>query len=465
MKLLFTALLASAFSVVQGRQRELDAAALEARWNMDEPTITYDAASNEFTLDFPTASASNVVTTGMAEEFYDVNCKDDGSVGFVEYIIPAGISAPAGGAPTMTMDGGTVIDPRPQLKFVIDTQVLANDPNIYDIVDETDVTRRTRRLDGIFGGGGGGGGGGGFVGDAPPGGSGATCERRRQLMGDPENRELIEFDADDVGKGVMKMCVRSSLGYTDGTFQEVNFIESLITIVYDLTAGFCVEAFNVEPKERLETTAVKDTYALEAYLCDPTATSAVTDPVRTIPDEITLYNAAGGTDAFNQGALITVCVIPDGPTYSDGIRLDGLIDFTWTRDTPLTSQEAIIGSAESSNGLTSYIDTDCVMAESCHFSSILFADFYISAGEVYGSGNADLTFQTRRRLGETGGEEEDSRRRQLDENEAATSPFDLSVSVQTTEDGPGALKTAGGASFGYSALASATALLGATLLA
>jgi len=460
MKLLFTALLASAaFSVVQGKQRELSAAALEARWFMEEPTITYDAASNEFTLDFPSASNLNVAGTGMAEEFYDVNCKDDGSNSYTEYIIPAGISAPAGGAPTMTMDGGTVIDPRPQLKFVIDTQVLANDANIYDVVDAGDL-RRGRQLQGI--GGGGGGGGGGFVGDAPPGGSGATCSRRRQMamMEDPDfwDRELIEFDDDDIGKGVMKMCVRSSLGYTDGSFQEVNFIESLITIVYDLTAGFCVEAFNVEPKERIETTAVKDTYALEAYLCDPTVTSPVTDPVRTVPDVITVYDAAGGTDAFNQGALITVCVIPDGPTYSDGIRIDGLTDFSWTRDVPLTTQDAIVASAAAGNGLTSYIAAGCVMAEMCHFSSILFADFYISAGTVYGSGNADLTFQTRRRLGE-------GEARKLEEDEAATSPFDLSVSVTGTDDGPGALKTAGGASFGASALATAAALLSAALLA
>lgn len=413
MKFFFTALLASAASV-QGRGRELNAAdILEARWNMDEPGITYDAATNTFTLDFPTASDSNTAA-GMQEEFYDVNCKDDGSVGFVEYIIPSGITDGDGtSAPAMDMDGTFGGLDRPQLDFMIDTQILANDANIYTLVT--------------------------------------------QAMAD---NAALEWEDDDVGKGVMKMCVRTGLGYVTGaSFQEVNFIESLITIRYDLTAGFSVDAFSVEPKERLETTAVKDTYALEAYLCDPAVTSAVTDPVRTIPDEITLYNVAGGTDAFNQGALITVCVIPDGPTYSDGIRIDGLIDFTWTRDSPLTTQEAIIGSAESGNGLTSYIDTDCVMAESCHFSSILFADFYISAGEVYGSGNADLTFQTRRRLGE----KEESR--QLEEDDAATSPFDLSVSVTGNDDGPGAIKTAGGASFGASALATAAALLSAVLLA
>jgi len=408
MKFFVSALLALSASAVQGR--ELQAAALEARWNMDEPLITYDAVTNLFTLDFPTASASNTAA-GMAEEFYDVNCKDDGSGAYTEYIIPAGITDGDGSsAAAMDMDGGIPADPRPQLDFMIDTQVLANDANIYTLVTQA-------------------------------------------MADDP----ALDYENDDVGKGEMKLCVRSSLGYVSGTFQEVNFIESLITIKYDLTAGFSVDAFSVEPKEREETTAAKDTYALEAYLCNPAVTSVVAGPARTIPDQITDYDVAGGTDAFNQGALITVCVLPDGPTYSDGIILNGLEDFTWTRDSPLTNQEAIIGGAASLNGLTSF--TGCSLAEWCHFSSILFADFYISAGAVYGSGNADLTFRTRRRLGAT---EEENRRL---EEDAATSPFDLSVQVTANTEGPGALKTAGGAAFGLKTLASVVALASAALLA
>jgi hypothetical protein len=497
MKIFIVALLATTASTAHGRK--LNAAdLLEARWKMEEPGITYNAADNLFTLDFNTASEANT-NAGMTEQFYDINCQDDGTNSYVEYEITSGIMNAAGtGLPEMVMTPGEgVIGATPELKFKIDTQILANDPKIYTVITQT--------------------------------------------MADNAN---LPWTNDDVGKGVMQLCVRSNLGYPEysqwtaidttnipnppfgvlltecqgdcdawavpsecapgltcqdrssssdpdppGCFgsavddwdycvkdeyvgpgaitpeipnQEVNFIESLITIKYDLTAGFDVDAFSVEPKERVETTAAKETYALEAYLCDPDATplEVLTTPARSRPFAITDYDPVTGSDAYNQGALITVCVAPDGPTYADGIRLNGLTDFTWTRDSPLTNQEAIFGSAASLNGLTSYISTNCVMSPWCHFSSILFADFYISAGEVYGSGNAALTFQTRRRLGEA--VDEDSR--QLQE-EDASSPFDLAVSVQVTDEGPGALKTAGGASFGTSALASAVALLAAALLA
>jgi hypothetical protein len=68
---------------------------------------------------------------------------------------------------------------------------------------------------------------------------------------------------------------------------------------------------------------------------------------------------------------------------------------------------------------------------------------------------------SRRRLGAVAGIEEG---RQLQEA-AASSPFDVSVVLDVTADGPGAIKTAGGASYGFSALASAVALLSAALLA
>jgi hypothetical protein len=53
----------------------------------------------------------------------------------------------------------------------------------------------------------------------------------------------------------MKFCLRSSVGYErGGNFQEINFIESLFTIIYDLSVGFELVAFAVEPKERIENT-------------------------------------------------------------------------------------------------------------------------------------------------------------------------------------------------------------------
>lgn len=296
------------------------------------------------------------------------------------------------------------------------------------------------------------------------------------------------------GMGMMRFCVRSSIG-TNGTnnqalsladqigggYQEVNFIESIITIFYDMTAGFEVISFNVEPKERLETTVAKDTYKLIAYLCTPGDLVAQTDPVRQLPDPITAYdydesNPTSG-DAYNQGALIRVCVAPDGDAYRDGIRMDGLNSFTWAREevlfptnTPGVSQPAIVNEIAAPNGLTSYVPSQCVGGfEYCHFSSILFADFYINRGFVTGEGTADLIFAnpgaaakfpTGRRLG---ADESVVKSRKL--QDGAEGEFDLSVAVNGPDDGPGALRTAGGASVGLSALASAVALLSAALLA
>ena len=126
MKFLIATLLASFVSTIQG-----DMSILEARWKMDEPVISYNSDSNLFTADFPTASKDNVLGTGMNHIFFDYDCADDGTEGFDEYKIPAGITAPDGvSAPVMTLNG----DGRPQLKFRINPQILANNDKIYSTV-------------------------------------------------------------------------------------------------------------------------------------------------------------------------------------------------------------------------------------------------------------------------------------------------------------------------------------------
>jgi len=290
----------------------------------------------------------------------------------------------------------------------------------------------------------------------------------------------------DVGKGVMKMCVRSGLGYQDGSgsFQEVNYIESLITIKYDMTAGFCVDSFAVEPKLRVETTATKkNVYKLVAYLCQLyngnvlMEASASAYPIAMpidqtaafvpSPDGSPLGNEGGkgsqiGAKAFNQGSLITVCVMPDPTAYAEGIRMNGLTSFEWSRPLPPQTQEAIADSDASDNYLTSYVHGDCTGGQDyCKFSSVLFADFYRSKGSAKGSGTAQIQFDTtRRRLGDN----DEVRKLQEDDTD---SEFDISVELDDSDDGPGALKTAGGrrASFGVSALASVVALLAAAILA
>ena len=271
--------------------------------------------------------------------------------------------------------------------------------------------------------------------------------------------------------GEMKMCVRTGLGYTTTSeFKEVNFIETQITIKYDLTAGFCVDAFAVQPKDRVQTNGSKE-YGLEAWLCAPTDTEDLTNPDRTLPKKITSYEPDSVTgekqadgDAFNQGSLITVCVAPDAATYEDGIVISALTDFEWSRtiNVALGSVEQPAIENSSPSILTSYDPAACSGSEFCHFSSILNADFYISPGSVSGSGNANLEFATVvRRLG---GIEDDKEGRQL-QDASAPSPFDVSVTLATGDDGIGQLRTAGGASYGISVVASVVALASAALLA
>jgi hypothetical protein len=283
---------------------------------------------------------------------------------------------------------------------------------------------------------------------------------------------LLEGNATEGRYGLMKMCVRSSLGYTvDGLFREVNFIESLISIRYNLEAGFCVDAFSVEPKDRLETTKDK-AFELDAYICDLGVNETLSNPTRTRPARITEYDYdennpfPPGYSAYNQGALITVCVAPNAGAYSDGVRMDGLTSFTWTRDDVAITQPAIVDGAPAVNSLTLYDPSQCVGGyDYCHFSSILYADFYLSRGAVAGVGTADLAIvpvgtspllPTRRRL-----ETDDSRRLQDDDT---TSSFDLVVVVDFSEDGPDNLATDGGSSFCFAVLISSIVLLSVTLL-
>ena len=185
------------------------------------------------------------------------------------------------------------------------------------------------------------------------------------------------------------------------------------------------------------------------------------NPVRQLPTRVTNYDTVGGTNYYNQGALITVCVSPDDVAYAEGIRMSSLTDFTWARDTfsglpsLAVEQTAIENSSPAGNYLTYYDSTACSGAEWCTFSSILFADFYINTGSVTGSGTAQLEF-ARRRLKED---------RRMLQGEDSSSTFDLSLGVNGMDGGRAALKTAGATSFGFYTLCCVTTLVGLALLA
>merc|ERR1711907_15309 len=184
-------------------------------------------------------------------------------------------------------------------------------------------------------------------------------------------------------------CVRYSLDATGHL--EVNFLENVITMNIDLSAGFSVQAFDVAPKDKIESTATQ-TYNVDAKLC--VGSGATTADIIADPPVDTVYN---------QGSLITVCVYPDADAAADGIVMNNIDSYTWRRQDPEvggvlppeTYQNAIGSGTADANGLTTF--TGCNGQDVCVFDSILFAQFYETVGQVSGDGIATLQFDTARR--------------------------------------------------------------------
>jgi hypothetical protein len=445
MKLLFSSLLLGLASATtsdsnnRGLQAFSDATDLFLRWDMTEPRIEYDDSTDIFTFTFMTASTLNY-DQGLEETFWNPDCMpvstatSPGVPVSTPYIFDPTTPTIE---PSLTMtatllDDGTTED-RPAMEFKISPSEFA-----------------TGALTGTYTNGG--------------------------------------------GTASINFCIRSSLGYTLSpgpasatNYQEVNFIETLVRIDYDMSAGFEVEAFSVAPKVR-ELTTISESYddALEAYLCigpqHPEYDSGVHLESKTLSDgtvdlrpyPLTDYNVDGGTKKFNQGALVNVCVKVKDEFIVQGILLDGLTSFSWLRTGGTTydqdvggggdedatiTQNAIVSSAPAGNFLTSYSLTACQTVTNCDFASVLFAQFYNTDGSVSGAGDANLKFARRRRLGESNNNEG----RQL-QDDPGSAGMDISIDVNGEVEGPGDLKTAAGASL-TTAFASAVAFVGAALLA
>jgi len=166
-------------------------------------------------------------------------------------------------------------------------------------------------------------------------------------------------------------CVRFGL-YTDGFAEEVNFLETVITLDVDLSSGFEIASIAVQPKDKLVRTAAQ-AYLVEGYVCTDEEIQGDLAAIR------------------NQGAQIRVCVRPDEEARNDGIYMRRIDSFEWKRDSPAPiTQAAVENGVAASNTLT---DLFCVPGELvCNFVSILFASFYATPGAVTGSGVASMQF-------------------------------------------------------------------------
>merc|ERR1712194_652560 len=384
-----------------GQQQYADAGDLAARWDMSEPSIDYDDATDVFTFIFNIASSDNY-DAGLEESFWNKDCMA-AEAGVDDYPIDVPLIQSVDDEdelPELVMtDVGGVL--RPKMEFKIDAAEFST-AGIQDTYSTT------------------------------------------------------------VGTATIEFCIRSSLGYTlapgsaalPTNYQEVNFIETLVEIEYDMASGFSVDALAGAPKDR-QLTTIEESYedALIAYLCigsqhpefDPATdyedVTLSNGETYQKPYQLTDYDASNGPTGkqFNQGALINVCVQVKDEFAAQDIVLKELLSFSWVRSGGTTfdqsigggsglstiTQPAISSGAPAPNFLTSFVGINCFNQYWCDFASVLFAQFYNTDGSVSGSGDASLQFKTRRRrLAEE--EEYEDRRLQAD---AGSAGMDIMINV------------------------------------
>jgi hypothetical protein len=223
----------------------------------------------------------------------------------------------------------------------------------------------------------------------------------------------------------IRFCVRFEL-HTPSSLDtpvEVNFLETIVTLTVDLSDGFEIGSIAVEPKDRLVRTA-NQVYRVRAYQCGD--------------GEVELTQAQkDGTRV--QGSVIKVCVTPDEDAVNDGIFMRSIDSFSFIRDqasgTPV-EQVAVQNQAEALNLLTTYSNSDCTGSLVCHFSTILFAQFYTSVGSVDGSGIASMQFGSNTRRLRSGD-------RNLQDDAAAAAEFELQFGVAAITETPSGASSIG----------------------
>lgn len=236
----------------------------------------------------------------------------------------------------------------------------------------------------------------------------------------------------------VEFCLRNTVSTSDGAI-EVDFRESAITLTMNLTADVATDTV-VEKKAVNQETEAEQVYAVITTLCDNTP-----NPLR-------------------QGDLITVCMEPN----STDVVIASLVDFAWTqRGGTGVIQEAVDPADTSANPLTTDPNCDAVLptqGQTCQFSSVLRADFYIVPNIVDGEGTANFALNRRRRRRRLNARNSNSNTTHEAEGRLLQQGLDSDVSILvpivSEDSGPGALrKTAGGASFGISVVASGVVTL------
>jgi len=219
------------------------------------------------------------------------------------------------------------------------------------------------------------------------------------------------------GEDLLKFCVRLGLWNPGSDAQEVNFMETIVTIKLSMDGTFSIDDIGVEPKKQSGTETEKK-YTVGAALCE------------------------GFSPPFKQGEILQVCIVPDGDALADGIILTSLTDFQWSR-TGVTSQFACCKDNIPSTAFNALSSVDVDPAGSfITVASVLYATFFAETGKVTATGSVTMGY-ARRRLG---GNDE---KRKLEDAGVAPAGFDVEVELTAETDGPVALtqEAAGSNSF------------------
>merc|ERR1712241_937127 len=141
-----------------------------------------------------------------------------------------------------------------------------------------------------------------------------------------------------------------------------------------------------------------------------------------------------------QGEIIQVCITPQGTATQDGVVLQALDSFEWTR-TGVTPQKACCSASGPSIAFNALSHVD-VQDAKITVSSVLYATFFASTGTVNATGSVAMGY-ARRRLG---GNDE---KRKLEDAGVAPAGFDVEVELTAETDEPVALtqEAAGSNSF------------------
>jgi len=280
--------------------------------------------------------------------------------------------------------------------------------------------------------------------------SGAFTGRNATIVAtfDPQkvSTSVIYNDTSVAGKGAsaeIRFCMRFGVWTTEAmgvtTPVEVNFLETLVTLTVNLTDGFEIGAINVAPKNRLVRTA-NQAYQVRGYECSASSFAELSQQDKDRPR--------------NQGEIIHVCVTPEADALADGIYMRSVDKFDFVRDTTIR-QAAITDNAPAGNLLTTYTPAECKGTKVCRFSTILFAQFYATPGQVAGSGTASMQF------GGTGRRQLRTERDLQAADAAGSSEFDLNFQVAQAQaqSDSGAGSTSMGAAVTMAAVAAVAALL------